>query len=72
MQTSSLANFWPGIEAHMGNTENSENTIKTLFSIWKHFGFMPEKFYKSTDEKGNLNFNTISQEYPLRPEFIES
>jgi len=71
-KSQSLSCFFPGIEAHWGKVEKANQTIHTLFKIWMENQFMPEIFQKETNPLGEIVFNALLQEYPLRPEFIES
>ena len=68
----SLSCFFPGLEAHWGKVERANQTVHTLFKVWQENQFMPEIFQKEINPLGEVTFRPLLQEYPLRPEFVES
>lgn len=65
--------FWPGMEALLGFTESTANTLNALFAVWREMTFLPEEFDQSQWQPGKPNSAaSVSGYYPLRPELIES
>ncbi|GFY59838.1 ER degradation-enhancing alpha-mannosidase-like protein 2 [Trichonephila inaurata madagascariensis] len=61
----SLEAFWPGLLTLVGDIEQAVKTLYNYHSIWKQYGFTPEIYDVSHSHAKREN-------YPLRPEFIES
>jgi Glycosyl hydrolase family 47 len=63
----SLAAFWPGLQAQLGDVELATRSMKTLFQMWRQYGCVPEG-YVVTDRA----VKSTQDGYPLRPEMAES
>lgn len=64
---SSLAAFWPGMQALCGMEDEAIALHEGFLGAWREFGWLPENF--------GLDLNQIDQHdggYQLRPESIES
>eukprot|EP00002_Diphylleia_rotans_P016763 TRINITY_DN3256_c0_g1_i7.p1 TRINITY_DN3256_c0_g1~~TRINITY_DN3256_c0_g1_i7.p1 ORF type:complete len:299 (-),score=37.87 TRINITY_DN3256_c0_g1_i7:1206-2102(-) len=63
----SLQGFWPGVQVHIGRIQEASRTLKSFFTVWRRYGFVPEGF--------NLMHGVVQSKqeaYPLRPELAES
>ncbi|XP_026466391.1 ER degradation-enhancing alpha-mannosidase-like protein 2 [Ctenocephalides felis] len=63
----SLEAYWPGVLSLIGDTKNAMKTLHNYHSVWKQYGFTPELYNIAAGEAG-----TNRENYPLRPELIES
>uniref|UniRef100_A0A182YN33 alpha-1,2-Mannosidase n=1 Tax=Anopheles stephensi TaxID=30069 RepID=A0A182YN33_ANOST len=63
----SLEAYWPGLLSLYGNTKEALRVLHNYQSVWRQYGFLPEFYNIPTGEAG-----TNRENYPLRPELIES
>lgn len=63
----SLEAYWPGVLSLLGETSAAMKTLHNYHTVWKQYGFLPESYNIPNAEAG-LN----RENYPLRPELIES
>lgn len=63
----SLEAYWPGVLSMVGDTAAAMKSLHNYHSVWKQYGFLPEFFNIPNAEAG-----TNRENYPLRPELIES
>lgn len=63
----SLEAYWPGLLSLYGNTKEALRILHNYQSVWRQYGFLPEFYNIPTGEAG-----TNRENYPLRPELIES
>ncbi|XP_053663484.1 ER degradation-enhancing alpha-mannosidase-like protein 2 [Anopheles marshallii] len=63
----SLEAYWPGLLSVYGNTKEALRVLHNYQSVWRQYGFLPEFYNIPTGEAGANREN-----YPLRPELIES
>ncbi|XP_049281577.1 ER degradation-enhancing alpha-mannosidase-like protein 2 [Anopheles funestus] len=63
----SLEAYWPGLLSLYGNTKEALRVLHNYQSVWRQYGFLPEFYNIPTGEAGANREN-----YPLRPELIES
>uniref|UniRef100_A0A182SQI7 alpha-1,2-Mannosidase n=1 Tax=Anopheles maculatus TaxID=74869 RepID=A0A182SQI7_9DIPT len=63
----SLEAYWPGLLSLYGNTKEAMRVLHNYQSVWRQYGFLPEFYNIPTGEAG-----TNRENYPLRPELIES
>lgn len=63
----SLEAYWPGVLSMFGDTSSAMKTLHNYHTVWKQYGFLPEFFNIPNAEAGANREN-----YPLRPELIES
>jgi len=64
---SSLAAFWPGLQALAGQTADAGACFADWARAWARFGGLPE----AVDARGRVRHPSLKQ-YPLRPELAES
>lgn len=64
---SSLAAFWPGMQALTGQIHDGLALLSNWTSAWDRFGWLPESFSLNLQHSHPTMTN-----YPLRPELIES
>ncbi|KIY51587.1 alpha mannosidase-like protein [Fistulina hepatica ATCC 64428] len=61
----SLSAFWPGVQVLAGDVQNAIKAHLMYFNLWRKHGGLPEVY--------DTNYKiATSQQYPLRPEFVES
>jgi len=65
--TDSLSAFWPGLQVIVGDIDHAIEAYSKFLSLWKKYNAVPERF----DVIRGVSINGINN-YPLRPEFIES
>lgn len=63
----SLEAYWPGVLSLIGEIAPAMKTLHNYHSVWKQYGFLPE-FYNIPNAEAGTN----RENYPLRPELIES
>ncbi|XP_055532824.1 ER degradation-enhancing alpha-mannosidase-like protein 2 [Wyeomyia smithii] len=63
----SLEAYWPGVLSLFGDTSVAMKTLHNYHTVWKQYGFLPE-FYNIPNAEAGTN----RENYPLRPELIES
>ncbi|XP_055610407.1 ER degradation-enhancing alpha-mannosidase-like protein 2 [Uranotaenia lowii] len=63
----SLEAYWPGVLSLFGDTSAAMKTLHNYHTVWKQYGFLPE-FYNIPNAEAGAN----RENYPLRPELIES
>ncbi|KAL9696371.1 hypothetical protein quinque_015656 [Culex quinquefasciatus] len=63
----SLEAYWPGVLSLFGDTSVAMKTLHNYHTVWKQYGFLPE-FYNIPNAEAGAN----RENYPLRPELIES
>lgn len=63
----SLEAYWPGVLSLLGDIQGGMRTLHNYHSVWKQYGFLPE-FYNIPNAEAGAN----RENYPLRPELIES
>jgi hypothetical protein len=63
----SLANFFPGLRAQIGDIDGAERQLHVLHAVWNTFGGFPELFDTT---RGAIHAG--GEGYPLRPELVES
>lgn len=63
----SLEAYWPGVLSLLGDVNSAMKTLHNYHTVWKQYGFLPEFFNIPNAEAG-----TNRENYPLRPELIES
>jgi hypothetical protein len=63
----SLANFFPGLRAQIGDLDGAERQLHVLHTVWNSFGGFPELFDTT---RGAMHAG--GEGYPLRPELVES
>lgn len=63
----SLEAYWPGVLSLLGEIDPAMRTLHNYHSVWKQYGFLPE-FYNFPNAEAGAN----RENYPLRPELIES
>jgi ER degradation enhancer, mannosidase alpha-like 2 len=63
----SLEAYWPGLLSIFGHTTAAMKTLHNYHTVWKQYGFLPE-FYNIPNSEAGAN----RENYPLRPELIES
>lgn len=63
----SLANFFPGLRAQIGDMDGAERQLHVLHAVWNTFGGFPEMFDTT---RGAVHAG--GEGYPLRPELVES
>lgn len=63
----SLEAYWPGVLSLLGEIDPAMRTLHNYHSVWKQYGFLPE-FYNIPNAEAGAN----RENYPLRPELIES
>jgi ER degradation enhancer, mannosidase alpha-like 2 len=63
----SLEAYWPGLLSLFGHTSAAMKTLHNYHTVWKQYGFLPE-FYNIPNAEAGAN----RENYPLRPELIES
>uniref|UniRef100_A0A2M4BEV4 alpha-1,2-Mannosidase n=1 Tax=Anopheles marajoara TaxID=58244 RepID=A0A2M4BEV4_9DIPT len=63
----SLEAYWPGLLSLFGSTTEALRVLTSYQTVWRQFGFLPEFYNIPTGEAG-----TNRENYPLRPELIES
>lgn len=63
----SLEAYWPGLLTLYGNTKEALKVLHNYQTVWRQYGFLPEFYNIPTGEAGANREN-----YPLRPELIES
>ncbi|XP_050086374.1 ER degradation-enhancing alpha-mannosidase-like protein 2 [Anopheles aquasalis] len=63
----SLEAYWPGLLSLFGSTTEALRVLYSYQTVWRQYGFLPEFFNIPTGEAG-----TNRENYPLRPELIES
>uniref|UniRef100_A0A182NNM9 alpha-1,2-Mannosidase n=1 Tax=Anopheles dirus TaxID=7168 RepID=A0A182NNM9_9DIPT len=63
----SLEAYWPGLLSLYGNTKEALRVLHNYQTVWRQYGFLPEFYNIPTGEAG-----TNRENYPLRPELIES
>ncbi|KRT85196.1 glycoside hydrolase, partial [Oryctes borbonicus] len=63
----SLEAYWPGVLSLIGETSSAMKTLHNYHQVWQQYGFTPEFYNILQTEAGNNREN-----YPLRPELIES
>ncbi|XP_053674043.1 ER degradation-enhancing alpha-mannosidase-like protein 2 [Anopheles nili] len=63
----SLEAYWPGLLSLYGNTKEALRVLHSYQTVWRQYGFLPEFYNIPTGEAG-----TNRENYPLRPELIES
>ncbi|KAJ6637463.1 ER degradation-enhancing alpha-mannosidase-like protein 2 [Pseudolycoriella hygida] len=63
----SLEAYWPGLLSLTGDIASAMKTLHNYHSVWKQYGFLPE-FYNIPNAEAGAN----RENYPLRPELIES
>ncbi|KFM82404.1 ER degradation-enhancing alpha-mannosidase-like 2, partial [Stegodyphus mimosarum] len=61
----SLEAFWPGLLTFVGDIPQAVKTLYNYHQVWKQYGFTPEIYDVSHSHAKREN-------YPLRPELIES
>ena len=64
---SSLEAFYPGLLTLTGDLEHATKLINSYHKIWRKFGGLPEFYNIQTD-----SIHSNRENYPLRPELIES
>jgi len=65
--TDSLSAFWPGLQVMVGDIDLAKEAHSKFLSLWNKYGAVPERF----DVLRGVSIQGINN-YPLRPEFIES
>lgn len=63
----SLEAFWPGVLSLIGETSSAMKTLHNYHLVWLQYGFTPEIY-----NIPNTDVSTNRENYPLRPELIES
>lgn len=63
----SLEAYWPGLLSLTGDISSAMKTLHNYHTVWKQYGFLPE-FYNIPNAEAGAN----RENYPLRPELIES
>ncbi|XP_017769609.1 PREDICTED: ER degradation-enhancing alpha-mannosidase-like protein 2 [Nicrophorus vespilloides] len=63
----SLEAYWPGVLSLFGDTGSAMRTLHNYHQVWSQYGFTPE-FYNIPQ----LEVGANRENYPLRPELIES
>ncbi|XP_055709600.1 ER degradation-enhancing alpha-mannosidase-like protein 2 [Phlebotomus papatasi] len=63
----SLEAYWPGVLSLIGDISAAMKTLHNYVGVWKQYGFLPE-FYNIPNAEAGAN----RENYPLRPELIES
>lgn len=63
----SLEAYWPGLLSLYGSTTEALRVLHSYQAVWRQYGFLPEFYNIPTGEAGANREN-----YPLRPELIES
>ncbi|GAB0087149.1 alpha-1,2-Mannosidase [Sergentomyia squamirostris] len=63
----SLEAYWPGVLSLIGDISPAMKTLHNYVAVWKQYGFLPE-FYNIPNAEAGAN----RENYPLRPELIES
>lgn len=63
----SLEAYWPGVLSLLGDTSSAMKTLHNYHTVWKQYGFLPE-FFNIPNAEAGVN----RENYPLRPELIES
>lgn len=63
----SLEAYWPGVLSLIGDTSSAMKTLHNYHQVWQQYGFTPEFYNIAQTEAG-----TNRENYPLRPELIES
>uniref|UniRef100_A0A182ISP4 alpha-1,2-Mannosidase n=1 Tax=Anopheles atroparvus TaxID=41427 RepID=A0A182ISP4_ANOAO len=63
----SLEAYWPGLLSLYGSTTEALRVLHSYQAVWRQYGFLPEFYNIPTGEAG-----TNRENYPLRPELIES
>lgn len=63
----SLEAYWPGVLSLFGDTTAAMRSLHNYHSVWRQYGFLPE-FYNIPNAEAGAN----RENYPLRPELIES
>ncbi|KAI4462620.1 er degradation-enhancing alpha-mannosidase-like protein 2 [Holotrichia oblita] len=63
----SLEAYWPGVLSLIGETSSAMKTLHNYHQVWQQYGFTPE-FYNILQTEAGTN----RENYPLRPELIES
>ncbi|KAK4886829.1 hypothetical protein RN001_003100 [Aquatica leii] len=63
----SLEAYWPGVLSLIGDTNSAMKTLYNYHQVWQQYGFTPE-FYNIAQAEAGTN----RENYPLRPELIES
>ncbi|KAF5285491.1 hypothetical protein FQR65_LT13236 [Abscondita terminalis] len=63
----SLEAYWPGVLSLIGDTSSAMKTLYNYHQVWQQYGFTPE-FYNIAQAEAGTN----RENYPLRPELIES
>ena len=53
-----------------GDIDLAEEAFNTFFSLWQHFGLLPERYTLDAGPGGSIH--PTEQYYPLRPELMES
>jgi len=65
--TDSLSAFWPGLQVMVGDIDQAIEAYSKFLSLWNKYSAVPERF----DVLRGVSIRGINN-YPLRPEFIES
>ena len=55
-----------------GDVRQASLSLKAFFSLWRHYGFVPERFDLSNNELAKPVPGNGNEAYALRPELIES
>ncbi|KAI7815517.1 ER degradation-enhancing alpha-mannosidase-like protein [Rhyzopertha dominica] len=63
----SLEAYWPGVLSLIGDIPSAMKTLHNYHQVWSQYGFTPE-FYNIPQLEAGAN----RENYPLRPELIES
>uniref|UniRef100_A0A1B0CP03 alpha-1,2-Mannosidase n=1 Tax=Lutzomyia longipalpis TaxID=7200 RepID=A0A1B0CP03_LUTLO len=63
----SLEAYWPGVLSLIGDINAAMKTLHNYVGVWRQYGFLPE-FYNIPNAEAGAN----RENYPLRPELIES
>ncbi|XP_058057377.1 ER degradation-enhancing alpha-mannosidase-like protein 2 [Anopheles bellator] len=63
----SLEAYWPGLLSLYGSTAEALRVLHSYQAVWRQYGFLPEFYNIPTRQAG-----TNRENYPLRPELIES
>ncbi|XP_052865718.1 ER degradation-enhancing alpha-mannosidase-like protein 2 [Anopheles cruzii] len=63
----SLEAYWPGLLSLYGSTSEALRVLHSYQAVWRQYGFLPEFYNIPTGQAG-----TNRENYPLRPELIES
>ena len=66
-QLTALQNFWPGVQALIGDTERARSTQALMMNVWVKYGMSPERYMYTEDI-----LHSTERGYMLRPELSES